>query len=313
MKNKIEYSRLKCFQNCPLKHHYIYNEQIRADKNEFILLGSLFHNILEHYYSGDIDLIDDDLKEYKGLCQSQAVSTHVKMMEEVFNEYRLHYLDSDRDEEILCVEAEFTDDIDKDNEFYLRIDRLVHDKKRNLVILRDTKTTVNALKYKFEDVNFNQQLLTYVPFVENELNLKIDAIEIDEVRLARLEQPLINKNGKPTSDKRKLGLVTLEEYTETLKATNCFGKPEYNNAIEYMEKRGHPLFNRIQAPIFDRNIIDSNLQDMFSTFKLIQTDKIFRHRSPLCNYCGYKELCNLDRTYPDQQSRDMIIDKIKNS
>src|SRR5690606_26338621 len=111
------------------------------------------------------------------------------------------------------------------------IDKVVEDEETGLIILRDTKTTSKSLKYTYNDVAYNQQLLFYVPFVEKELGIEIDAIQIDEVRIARLFSVPINKNGKPSTDKGRNELVTYEDYYNTLKIMKLDKAPEYQSIL----------------------------------------------------------------------------------
>ena len=119
----------------------------------------------------------------------------------------------DANEKTVMIEHEFEDDLEDGDKLVLIVDQAFYDANDYLVV-RDMKTTLNKLKYTQDDVMYNQQLYMYLPYVENELSHKVDAIEIDEIKLAKLKPVPLKANGKPSIDKKQLDLVTYEDYYE---------------------------------------------------------------------------------------------------
>ena len=183
-------------------------------------------------------------------------------------------------------------------------------RRDGLLFVRDIKTTTGNLKYTFDSVKYNQQLLLYTPFVEHELNEKVSAIEIDEIRFAKLQNVPIKTNNKPTTDKRMLSLVTYEAYYDTLCMLGLENEKEFQPILEYLEDRGHPLFRRTRVQLLDDSVVSANTSDILDTYKACKQDYSYVIRGPLCNYCSFRELCELDQHMPDSDSRKMIIEKI---
>lgn len=308
--NRFSYSRFKTMQLCPRKHYYAYIEQIKTKhKASPLIVGDLFHKALAKMsFNEDYS---DILKEYNNLVTSGQIEGQIDLLEYVLSLYKKHYEEESDRERILMIEQHIIDKINKHHYLEAVIDKVVEDEETGLIILRDTKTTSSSLKYTYNDVAYNQQLLFYVPFVEKELGIEIDAIQIDEVRIARLSSVPINKNGKPSTDKGRNELVTYEDYYNTLKVMKLDKAPEYQSILQYLEKRGHPLFNRTTAQLIDRNYVDSTIQDMNDLYKLC-ANKDFKPRNKgfLCNQCEYSLLCKLDYCNPSDYDREYCINKL---
>lgn len=303
----FSFSRLNTYNSCPRKHSYMYEEKIYTDGNEFLILGDLFHQCIDKATKGeDFSTVIND---YEAKVKVNTLSTESGLLEDVVNKYLAHYDMSE--EEVIGSEMVLEEDWEDGDTFKSIVDRLVQ--RDGMIILRDTKTTLSPLKYTTNQVKFNSQLLTYCSMVQDHLNIIIDAYEIDEVRLAKLQPVPINMNGKPSADKNKLGLVLYEDYYNKLCEMGLENAPEYQGVLEYLEKRGHPLFKRTQCQLLDQNILSANIQDLYQTYKSIKTGNKQRVRGPLCEYCAYSDLCNLDFYLPDPDSRQIIINKIKKS
>lgn len=303
----FSFSRLNTYNSCPRKHSYMYEEKIYTDGNEFLILGDLFHQCIDKATKGeDFSTVIND---YEAKVKVNTLSTESGLLEDVINKYLAHYDMSE--EEVIGSEMVLEEDWEDGDTFKSIVDRLVQ--RDGMIILRDTKTTLSPLKYTTNQVKFNSQLLTYCSMVQDHLNIIIDAYEIDEVRLAKLQPVPINMNGKPSADKNKLGLVLYEDYYNKLCEMGLENAPEYQGVLEYLEKRGHPLFKRTQCQLLDQNILSANIQDLYQTYKSIKTGNKQRVRGPLCEYCAYSDLCNLDFYLPDPDSRQIIINKIKKS
>ena len=209
----------------------------------------------------------------------------------------------------LYLEKDVTDKLDKKSTLEMVVDQAF--RHNGLLYVRDIKTTGNNLKYTEDDVRYNQQLLLYVPYVEHYLNEKVIAIQIDEVRLAKLQPVPLKNNGRPSVDKKLLQFVTYEDYHDKLCEMNLENESEYKAIQQYLAERGHPLFNRVTVQILDDQIVADNAQDFIEAVKACKKDYAYRVQQPLCKYCEYKELCELDFYGIDTASRQATIDKLK--
>ena len=305
--SNFSYSRLSTYNSCPRKHSYMYEEKIYTEGNEFLVLGDLFHQCIDKASKGeDYSTVIND---YEAKVKVGALSTESGLLESVVQEY-LRYYDTS-DEEVIGSELVFEEEWEDGDTFKGIVDRLVD--KDGIIVLRDTKTTLKPLKYTTNQVKYNSQLLTYCSLVQDQMNIIVDVYEIDEVRLAKLQPVPINQNGKPSADKNKLTLVRYEDYLDKLCEMGLDDAPEYQGVLDYLQKRGHPLFKRTRCQLLDQNILSANLEDLYQTYKATKTGNKQRVRGPLCDFCAYQDLCNLDFYLPDQESREMIINKIKKS
>lgn len=314
--NRYSYSRFKTFHICPRKHHYQYVEQIETEDSETTIPGKLFHKCIEQYLNGED--MSNTFKEFKDLCISGKLNLEPDLLEYIVSKYLQYYYNDYESEQTIIVEKEYTESLEGEDYITLIVDQAFE--KDNLITIRDIKTTLKKLKYTHEDIVHNQQLLLYVPYVENDLQTKVNMIQIDEVRMAKLTNIPINANGKPTADRRRLELVAYEDYLELLQTMDLDTEREYQPILEYLQKRGHPLFNRITVQILDAASTDANALDMLNTYTTIKkqlenptNNSSYRIRGPLCNYCAYKQLCEYDMQGITQIERDMIIQQISHT
>lgn len=304
---RFSFSRFKTFQTCPRKHNYIYVEQIETEESSTTIPGKLFHQCIEYYLTGqDMTPI---FQEFSRLCSTGKLELEPDLLPYIVSKYLQYYDKAYQNEKIVMVEHEFEDDLEDDDKLVLIVDQAFYDTNDYLVV-RDMKTTLNKLKYTQDDVMYNQQLYMYLPYVESELNQKVDAIEIDEIKLAKLQPVPFKNNGKPSIDKRLLDLVTYEDYYDALAQRGLESEKEFQPILEWLQQRGHPLFRRTRCQVLDQNIIASNAQDLIDTYHSAKSQVAYRVKGPLCNYCDYKELCQLDYSCPATNERQMIIDKI---
>ena len=299
------YSRLSTYNTCPRKHSYMYEEKIYTDGNEFLILGDLFHQCIDKAYKGED--FSSVINDYEAKVKVGTLTTEPGLLEDVVNKYLAYY--DINSEELIGSEMKLEEEWEDGDTFSGVVDRLVE--SDGMVVIRDTKTTLNPLKYTVNQVKYNSQLLTYCSMVQDHMNIMIDAYEIDEVRLAKLQPVPLNQNGKPTADRNKLTLVTYEDYLNKLQEMELDDAPEYQGILDYMEKRGHPLFRRTRCQLLDQNLLSSNIQDLYDSYQGCKSGNKQRVRGPLCNYCAYQDLCNLDCYLPTEEDREIVINKIK--
>lgn len=305
---RFSFSRFKTFQGCGRKHYYQYVEQIETEETEYTIPGKLFHQAFENYMKeGDFTA---PLKEFDQLCYSGKLKLEPGTLTQVFQMYLSYYDKQIKEEKNLMIEETLEEKLEDEDYLILVVDQVVETKGQ--IVLRDHKTTIKPLKYTWGDVNNNQQLLLYVPYVEQKLGVKISAVEIDEIRIAKLGEVPINANGKPTIDKKRLELVTYEQYTDKLVELGLENEGEYQFVLDFLQSRGHPLFKRIRVQLLDDKPTQANLEDMWNTYKSIKSSVgPARNRNILCNYCPFKELCDLDMSNPSDADRKIIIEKLK--
>lgn len=309
---RFSYSNIQLFRQCPLKWFYKYREGLGEPETPALVAGKMFHEVAELYYSGKT--YAHIFEEYEKLVGSGFFENDKSLLEDTFALYLEHYRASDAKEKIIGVEEEIEVPFEDDDTFIGIIDRIVE--IGTMIVVRDTKTTFRPLKYRTEDVRYSPQFLTYDALVEYKHAIKVGAVEVDEVRIARLDKVPINKNGMPSADMRRLSLVTYEEYYKKLVDMGIEDVPPYDGVLEQLKKRGHPLFQRIRVPMLDKSLVDSALNDVRATYRLIkhalanEEEVPFpRHRSPLCNYCGLKGLCELDHFTPTDHEREIVMGK----
>ena len=304
---RFSFSRFKTFQTCPRKHHYTYVEQIETEESNTTIPGKLFHECIEYYLKGmDMSPI---FQEFSALCSQGKLELEPDLLPYIVQKYLQYYANEYASERTIMIEHDFEDDLEDDDKLVLVVDQAFYDKNDYLVV-RDMKTTLTKLKYTNDDVMFNQQLYMYLPYVESALNDKVEAIEIDEIKLAKLKPVPLKTNGKPSIDKKLLDLVTYEDYYEYLCEHGLESEKEFQAILDWLRQRGHPLFKRVRCQVLDQNIIASNAQDLLDTYHSCKTLVAYRVKGPLCNYCSYKELCQLDYSAPTPIERQMLIDKI---
>jgi hypothetical protein len=305
---RFSFSRFKTYQGCGRRHYYQYVEAIETEETEYTIPGKLFHEAFEKYMKG-LDFTEA-LKTFDSLCYSGKLNLEPGTLTSVFQSYLTYYKNDIAKEKNLMVEEKLEEKLDEDDYLVLVVDQVVE--VNGYYVIRDHKTTIKPLKYTWNDVNNNQQLLLYVPYVEEKLGIKINAIEIDEIRIAKVQDVPLNANGKPTIDKKKLELVTHESYLNKLQELNLADNQEYKFVLEFLETRGHPLFKRIRVQLLDEKPVRANLEDMWNTYKSIKSSiGPARNRNILCNYCPFRELCDLDMSNPSDSDRKIMIDKIK--
>lgn len=311
--HRYSFSRFKTFHTCPRKHQYQYVEQLETEESAVTIPGKLFHKCIEQFLTGE-DMADT-INEFKSLCMSGKLDMEPDLLEYIVSKYLQYYAKDYSSEKNLLVEKEFTEPLQDEDYITLIVDQAFE--KNNLITVRDIKTTQNKLKYTYEDVVHNQQLLLYVPYVETELQVKVDMIQIDEVRMAKLQPVPINNNGKPTADKRRLELVSYEDYLDTLTSMGLDTEREYQPVLDYLRERGHPLFNRVTVQVLDSAVIDANAEDMLNTYASIKNqmdlctgNHSYRVRGPLCKYCAYQRLCEYDMHGMTMAERDIIVNEL---
>ena len=308
--NRFSHSKISTFRQCNKKYYYQYVEGIQVKDSKELVLGQIFHRILEaHYANKDVQPI---LNEYQGLVMTGELETHRDLMESVYQEYLKHYRKEMASETLVHNEQRFEIAFDENEEDLMVgiVDKIIQ--VGSTTILRDHKTTSNSLKYEPHHVRYSSQLLLYKEMAEILTSMEIDALEVDEIRLAMVETEVpLNRDGRPTVDRRKLSLVTYETYHNKLVELGLDGDPDYANILGELERRGHPLFRRTMVAMIDGALTRTNLQDIEATMRQIKREKTFaRNPGRLCDWCPFKEICQFDYYDPDPMDREIIKRKL---
>ena len=304
---KISWSRIQKFRTCPKQYEYSYIQNLEGQPNEHLILGSLMHRMIDAYYTGQ-ESTEDIQSEYEGAIASNLVTTPPTLLKNVLVSYIQYYAKDIEAETVIASEQSVIGEWHGEDEIEIIADKVVE--RDGLTILRDHKTTTGQLKYTDGLVKYNPQLLLYVSVLEDQTNISIDAIEIDEIRLGELEQPRINKNGRPTADTRSLSLVTYETYYNVLASMELEEEPEYQTVLAFLEKRGHPLFKRILVQI-EPELKQNNLEDVFATYNQLNVKHYARNIGRLCDWCEFKDLCRLDFYNPTDEEREIVMQRNK--
>lgn len=304
---KISWSRINRFRTCPRQYYYSYVEELEGQPNENLLLGSLMHRMIDAYYTGS-EHPDDIQAEYESLIRQNLINQSQTLLKNVLAHYVQYYSKEIEEEKLVASEQSIVTEWDGEDTIEIIVDKIVE--REGLTILRDHKTTLGPLKYTSDTVQYNNQLLLYAVVTQDTTNISIDAVEIDEIRLGELIQPPLNKNGKPTADIRQLSFVTYESYYNTLASMGLEDAPEYQNVLNQLEKRGHPLFRRVTT-MLNQELLKHVLEDTFITYNRLKENKFERNVGRLCDWCEFKELCRLDYYDPTDDDRHIVMEKTK--
>ncbi len=66
-KDYISYNQIRLYRNCPLKYYFTYIEKIKTPINDKILLGTVFHYVIEYYLKKKIETKEPDNGKIKGV------------------------------------------------------------------------------------------------------------------------------------------------------------------------------------------------------------------------------------------------------
>ncbi len=307
--NRYSVSRFNMFKECPMKHHYAYVEQLPEPDNEYTLAGRLVHQAIEYILKGKD--VEEVYQEWYEAVDTGKLSLPRDQLEYTINQYFTYYYHDYNTEDTILVEHEFNYQLEGDDYFNGKIDQVYM--KNGFVGVRDIKSTRQQLKYTRDDVYANNQLLTYVPPTEQLIDAKVNFIEIDEIRLAKLadEVPLIQR-GKPSTDKENLSLVTADLYRAELERQNLLDDPKYARVLEFLEQRGHPLFNRVAVQLSNRDLLDTNEEENQNIYKAASLDIKYKLKDKQkCFMCPYRNICMHDELAGGTKSREQLIENMR--
>lgn len=144
------FSRIKAYEDCPYAfyRHYVLSPGDPADSNFYAENGSLMHEVIARYLSGDSSL-DDAVKEYSGRFDEIAYDVSEKIMENTYNKCMDYLCETDgldRDRhDVLMVEQHIKFKIGK-YKFQGFVDCVLKDKESGKIILLDHKSEDHFFK-----------------------------------------------------------------------------------------------------------------------------------------------------------------------
>lgn len=198
---KYSFSKIKCYLSCPLCFYKRYFEKPEKDNPELAVshgtseFGSFVHEILEKYEKNEL-AIWDMLPYYKKHYDEKVTSDFNLRLTETFTKnFAKDYYDSGKeylenfygfpDYKILEAEYEFEEVINGSFIFTGKIDLIVEDEDKRLIII-DHKSKA-AFKNKSERTEYAKQLYLYAYAVQKKYNRFPDKLMFNMFRKDKWE------------------------------------------------------------------------------------------------------------------------------
>ena len=184
--NEITYSfsSVTTFENCPYGFKLAYIDAESREDNYWGQRGSLMHEVLEKYYSNELDFFE--LSEYYRKRYGDTITTTLPpfIKTDYFSE-DIKFLDNlyfDMDQyEIIKVEEKQDLFLSNGTKATYIADLILKDLTNNEIVIVDHKTA-NPFKNKKLDkkkmIGYEKQLNLYAFFVERTKNILVDRLEI---------------------------------------------------------------------------------------------------------------------------------------
>lgn len=175
---KLSKSKINTYLKCPLEFKFQYIDEIEAEPNKYMVLGSDVHSVAETFADrfgdelDDVNIHNELIKIMNDLDIGYDISEHVENLslffEEVFieNDYKLF-----SQEEYL---------LDEENRFSGICDIILEDENDNLVVI-DYKTSNSNSFHKYR-----RELCYYKLLVENVYDREVSSVGIFFTRNGRL-------------------------------------------------------------------------------------------------------------------------------
>ena len=281
--NKISYSQLSMFNECPLRWKLNYVDDLRiSESNIHLIFGTAMHEVLQEYlenmyYSSiknaDVlnleEMLRDKLIEQFKIAEEsdgKAPCTKEELQEffqdgvnilDFFRKKRSDYFQK-RQYELIGCEVPIEVDLENNVKIVGYLDVVLKHIPTDTITIIDIKTSTRGWnKWQKADKNKTQQLLLYKNFYSKQYNHPMDKIDVEYFIV-----------------KRKLWENTDFPQKRVQKFVPANGKPSINKVIN-----GLNLF----------------LQNSFDENGKYKTDKIFANPSKkACRFCGFNqtEYCN---------------------
>jgi len=253
MKNKISYSQISMYNDCPLRWKLNYVDGLRiSESNIHLLFGTAMHEVLQTYlevmYHDSIKnadklpleemLRDKLIEQFKIAKQEDEKEPCTKEdLNEFFNDgcaiidffkkRRADYF-SKRGYKLIGCEVPIEFDMKKNIKMVGYIDIVILDEISNTIKIYDIKTSTRGWnKWMKKDENKTQQLLLYKQFYSKQYNHPIENIEVEYFIVKRklwentdFPQKRVQKfspaSGKPSMNKvsNRLSVFLNEAFTD---------------------------------------------------------------------------------------------------
>lgn len=135
--NRLSASRIRTYEQCPMKYYYAYEEGVKeVIEKDHLLFGTLLHTCLERYYKEDKDIIDIFKEEWEKTNLSNY--EHFKEGKSILKKFVKE--NPKEDAIIFELEKEFETEIEG-VPLKAFIDRIDYDPERNLLQVIDYKSS----------------------------------------------------------------------------------------------------------------------------------------------------------------------------
>ena len=205
MKNKISYSQISMYGDCPLRWKLNYVDKLRvSESNIHLIFGTAMHEVLQTYleimYHDSIknadklpleEMLRDKLIEQfkiakqedeKEPCTKEDLNEFFQdgcAIIDFFKKKRADYF-SKRGYKLIGCEVPIEVDMKKNIRMVGYIDIVILDEISNTIKIYDIKTSTRGWnKWMKKDENKTQQLLLYKQFYAKQYNHPIDKIEVE--------------------------------------------------------------------------------------------------------------------------------------
>jgi len=253
MKNRISYSQISMYNDCPLRWKLNYVDELRIfESNIYLIFGTAMHEVLQTYleimYHDSIknadklnleEMLRDKLIEQfkraeeedeKPPCTKEDLQEFFQDGCDIIDFFRKRRGDyfSKRGYKLIGCEVPIDVDMKKNIKMRGYIDIVILDEISNTIKIYDIKTSTRGWnKWQKKDENKTQQLLLYKQFYSKQYNHPIDKIEVEYFIVKRKlweeamfpqkrVQKFVPASGKPSMNKvnNRLNTFLNEAFTE---------------------------------------------------------------------------------------------------
>ena len=203
--NRISYSQLSMFSDCPFKWKLNYVDKLSiSDSNIFLIFGTAMHEVIQNYLNVMYEfttkradqlnleqiLQDNMIKRFnidketygKDPCTKEDLKEFFQNGCDILDFFKKHRSDyfSKRGYELIGCEVPVQFGLQKDLTWVGYLDIVIKDTVRDVIVIYDIKTsTMGWNKWMKADENKTQQLLLYKQFYSKMYNHPIDKIEVE--------------------------------------------------------------------------------------------------------------------------------------
>ena len=299
----VSVSKIQCYRNCHQAFYYRYVLKLRKRiKGDALLRGSVIHESLENYYDGKswkkvVKKFEKEFNEKYLLAEREYYGDLPGMVYTLMENYIDCWEEEDEKLDWLKTEQEFTVELPKPKDIKIPmlltgfIDAQIEDNRGYLIGEHKTHK-----RFPDGDVRmFNTQSSLYAWVCNEHLGFKADRILWNYIRADVPSVPRVLKDGR-TISRAKIDSTPLV-VRKWLEANN-YDVKKYQDLIS---AQSYDNWFRRNVVRVDRGIVNSVLEDTVNTtsqmiyLPLIKDKNIDKFK---CQYCDYKNICQLQLTNP---------------